>query len=140
MRSSTAADLLRRYSTQKLEAEIATLRQIAEDKKQLRDAAIKEYAVATNDLLLGEQLLALKRASELRASIPPTETNGATQTAIVLNLIRTSPPPGFRPREIAKLLDHQGITIKPPYLHTILMRLKKRGEIKAERGVYIPIT
>jgi hypothetical protein len=137
---TNATDFLLQFSKQKLEAELRTLRQIADEKRKIKDRAVKEYTDAANRLAMCEQLLAVKQTSEHRESLTvPVFEEGRDQTSAVLGLVRGTGSLGIRPKDIAKALASGGITVKPAYLHTILMRLKKRGDVKSVRGSYIPV-
>jgi hypothetical protein len=139
---SNATHFIRGYSKQKLETELRALRREAEEKRKVRDRAVAEYAEAANNLLTCEQLLALKQSDEKRASRPnmiELVGEGKDQTSSVLALIRGTGELGIRPKEIARELESQGLEIKPAYLHTILMRLKKRGDVRSIRGSYVSV-
>jgi hypothetical protein len=139
---SNATKFIRTYSKQKLETELKSLKREVEEKRKIRDRAVAEYAEATNELLTCEQLFALKQSDEKRASQPNAIEplgEGRDQTSTVLALIRGTGELGIRPKQIAKALDTQGLEVKPAYLHTILMRLKKRGAVQSVRGSYISV-
>ena len=139
---SNATNFIRSYSKQRLETELRALKRLVEEKRKVRDRAVAEYAEAANNLLTCEQLFALKQSDEKRASRPNAIEpvgEGQDQTSSVLALIRETGELGIRPKEIAKALETQGLEVKPAYLHTILMRLKKRGAVKSVRGSYVSI-
>jgi hypothetical protein len=139
---SNATNFIRSYSKQKLETELRTLKRLVEEKRKIRDRAVADYAEAANNLLTCEQLFALKQSDEKRASRPNVIEpggEGKDQTSSVLALIRGTGELGIRPKEIAKELETEGLEVKPAYLHTILMRLKKRGAVKSVRGSYISV-
>jgi hypothetical protein len=134
---TNAIQFLRDYGAQKLETDLKVLRRAVEEKRKLKDRAIAEYTKAANDLLTCEQLLALQQSSDRRASAPlEIAGTGSDQTSAVLALIRGTGDLGIRPKEISKAMEGRGIRIKPAYLHTILMRLKKRGDVRSLRGSY----
>jgi hypothetical protein len=137
---TNATDFLRQYSTQKLEGELRTLRRLAEEKRKLRDRAVKEYAEAANKVLMCEQILALKETSVRRASLPVDIIDAQRdQTSAVLDVVRGTGSLGIRPKEIGKTLESRGISVKPAYLHTILMRLKKRRAVRSTQGSYVAV-
>lgn len=130
----------KRTSVSKLEAELKGLRQLAEEKRKLRDKAAAEYAEAAKNVGQCEQLLRLKQTSESavsgRGSVVDFVAEPQDQTAAVLTVIRGAGPVGIRPKQIEQLLAGNGIVVKPAYVHTILMRLKKRKEVRSVRGSY----
>lgn len=139
---SNATTFIRGYSKQKLETELRALKREVEEKRKARDRANAEYAEAANNLVTCEQLFALKESDQKRASQPNAIdliADGRDQTSAVLALIRGTGTLGIRPKDMAKTLRSQGVEVKPAYLHTILMRLKKRGDVKSVRGSYISV-
>lgn len=137
---SNATDFIERFTVRQLEAELKELRRRANEKQKVRDRAAEEYAEVANKVLVCEQLLNLKQTSEKRASVQGDTIsflgNGQDQTAAVLALIQGAGKMGIRPKEIAKALEIRGLVVKAAYLHTILMRLKKRHEVRSVRGSY----
>lgn len=140
---SNATDFIAKYSVQRLEAELRTLRRQAEEKQKARDRAVEEYGQAANKVLMCEQLLALKQSSEKRASAHGDTigflSDEKDQTSAVLALIRRTGKPGIRPKDIGRALESRGIVVTPAYLHTILTRLKKRHEVESVRGCYVAL-
>jgi hypothetical protein len=125
----------KRISVPKLKAELKGMR-------QLRDKAAAEYAEAARNVIQLERLLRIKEASEKAASDPGGRVDfvgdPTDQTAAVLAVIRAGGESGVRPKQIEQLLADNGIVVKPAYVHTILMRLKKRKEVRSVRGSYFP--
>jgi hypothetical protein len=130
----------KRISVRQLEAELKGLRRFAEEKRKLRDEAAAEYAEAASNVVQCERLLRVKQASENAASgsgaVVDFVTDSKDQTAAVLTVIRGSGEAGIRPKQIEQLLANNGMVVKPAYVHTILMRLKKRKEVRSVRGSY----
>jgi|GEM_PF-4734773 len=137
---TNAIQFLQDYGTQQIEADLKVLRRQLEEKRKLKDRAIAEYTKAANDLLTCEQLLALQQSSDQRA-LAPFEMAGkeSDQTSAVMTLIRRTGALGIRPKDISKAMEARGLNIKPAYLHTILMRLKKRGAVSSVRGSYVAV-
>jgi predicted RNA-binding Zn ribbon-like protein len=133
----------KRITVSKLEAELKGLRQLAEDKRKLRDKAASDYAEVAKNIIQLERLLRVKKASENAASSSGDSVDflaePTDQTAAVLQVIRAGGESGIRPKQIEQLLASNGIVVKPAYVHTILMRLKKRKEVKSVRGSYFAV-
>lgn len=130
----------KRVSVRQLEGELKGLRQLAEEKRKLRDKAAADYEKANNNVLQCERLLRVKQASESpesgRRDVVDFVSEPKDQTAAVLAVIHGAGEAGIRPKQIEQLLANNGMVVKPAYVHTILMRLKKRKEVRSVRGSY----
>jgi hypothetical protein len=137
---SNATDFIEKLTVEELESELEALRRYADEKQRARDRAVEEYGKASNKVQTCQQLLSLKQSSQKRVSNRgETPGDGMDQTSTVLALIRESGPIGLRPKEIGKALEGRGVAVKPAYLHTILMRLKKRSDVRSQRSVYFAV-
>lgn len=132
-----------RITVTQLEAELKALRQLADEKRKSRDKAAAEYEKAANNVVQCERLLRVKQASEGavsgRRDMIDFVSEPQDQTSAVLAAIRGAGEAGIRPKQIGLLLTSNGVVVKPAYVHTILMRLKKRDAVKSVRGSYVAV-
>ena len=105
-----------------------------------RDRAQDYYLRVSTKKSIVDQILEF-RISRLKenAEIPPASTgiNEVDKTATILEAVRRGGAKGVLPKEVEAALHNSGIELKDGYVHAILSRLKKRGEVITQGKRYI---
>ena len=143
------------YSLADLKKESDKWNQIAADRKQAITKATEEYNQAYATARLVDSAIRMREAQESQNGHKSTNSSGyliipaagssaspspempdeeLDKTATALETLRQAH--GLRPGELYQALLKEGMTIRRPYVSTILMRLKQRGQVYVESGKY----
>jgi hypothetical protein len=100
--------------------------------KAERDKAQTHYLTVSEEKDLIDRILEFKRnrLKENADTSPVSEVvNEVDKTAAILEAVRRGGAKGVYPKEVEAALRDSGIELKDGYVHAILSRLKKRGEV-----------
>lgn len=108
--------------------------------KAARDQAQTHYLTVSEEKDLVDRILEFKRNRlKENADTPSTSevVNEVDKTAAILEAVRRGGAKGVYPKEIEAALRKSGIELKDGYVHAILSRLKKRGEVMTQGKRYL---
>jgi hypothetical protein len=110
-------------------------RELAVEREKARaesDKAHKHYLTVTERQNIIDQILSFRK-KQLEESDPMVSlsenVNETDKTTAILEFVQRRGTEGVYPKEVEAALRESGIELKDGYVHAILSRLKKRGEV-----------
>ena len=121
-----------KLSIEELEQQSRELALEREKARVERDRAHKHYLTVSERQHIVDQILSFRK-NQLEESDPvlslSENVNETDKTAAILEFVQRRSAEGVYPKEVEAALRESGIELKDGYVHAILSRLKKRGEV-----------